>query len=120
MGLHRIECPTCMEPHDWFSGSPDQRCEPCRGIKAKTHFYLNKSFAIKQHPDHERVRLLCTDKYVGTGKNTPNKLLNGEFATTAPLQVTCAPCLGLLIQRDEKRLQQLKENLNKLIPKPPV
>lgn len=30
MGLYSIPCPTCGEPHMWFSGFTDQRCSECK------------------------------------------------------------------------------------------
>jgi len=30
MGLYRINCPSCGQPHTWFSGSMDQRCQECK------------------------------------------------------------------------------------------
>lgn len=29
MGLYTITCPSCKQPHMWFSGSQDQRCSEC-------------------------------------------------------------------------------------------
>ena len=30
MGLYTIPCPSCKQPHAWFSGSIDQRCPNCK------------------------------------------------------------------------------------------
>lgn len=38
MGIHVIGCPSCNRPHNWFSGSLDQRCLECRNRPPMTAY----------------------------------------------------------------------------------
>lgn len=35
MGIYTVKCPSCSQPHDWFSGNSDQRCPVCKNGENK-------------------------------------------------------------------------------------
>lgn len=82
----------------------------------EVHYYTAKKFGRRKWQNggveiEDRVRLLCTDKYVEQVEErayVQGKHVRVTNALSATRGVTCAKCLKLLIERDEGRLAALR------------
>jgi hypothetical protein len=73
-----------------------------------THYYLRHRFNTPlwgQEGRHE-YRVLCTRRWEVQHKAHSD----GPSFTTSPTQVSCKPCLEILIKQQAKRLNRMREN----------